>query len=225
MKSMEEDKKNKLINPVYEKRTVISPEGEEINIDPMKDYFCDAKPKKESPHSLKIFENFLNWARAESIWVLAFGTGCGSIEIYPLMTPRFDAYRFGVQQRPTPRQSNLMIISGYLSVKTLKRVIRSYEQMQSPKFVMALGSCTINGGMYWDSYNTINRLDHYLPVDVYVAGCMPRPEAILAGFEELKKRIKKGLGEGANHYIENLDWYKENQKKIIKYWDMPDYNW
>ncbi|GAB4293975.1 MAG: hypothetical protein Kow0068_18910 [Marinilabiliales bacterium] len=222
---MEEDKKNKLINPVYEKRTVISPEGEEINIDPMKDYFCDAKPKKESPHSLKIFENFLNWARAESIWVLAFGTGCGSIEIYPLMTPRFDAYRFGVQQRPTPRQSNLMIISGYLSVKTLKRVIRSYEQMQSPKFVMALGSCTINGGMYWDSYNTINRLDHYLPVDVYVAGCMPRPEAILAGFEELKKRIKKGLGEGANHYIENLDWYKENQKKIIKYWDMPDYNW
>ena len=222
---MEDQNKNKFKDPIYEKRTVLSPEGEEITIDPMKDYFCDAKPKAYAPHSLKIYENFLNWARSESLWVLAFGTGCGSIEIYPLMTPRFDAYRFGVQQRPTPRQSNLMIISGYLSVKTLKRVIRSYEQMQSPKFVMALGSCTINGGMYWDSYNTINRLDHYLPVDVYIAGCMPRPEAILAGFEELKKRIKKGQGEGANHYVENFEWYKANQKKIIKDWNMPDYNW
>ncbi len=127
--------------------------------------------------------------------------------------------------RPTPRQANLMIISGYLSVKTLKRAIRSYEQMQNPKFVMALGSCTINGGMYFDSYNTINRLDKYLPVDVYVAGCMPRPEAILAGFEALKKRIKAGKAEGANLYAEHFDEYKENQKKIIRDWNMPDYNW
>ena len=97
--------------------------------------------------------------------------------------------------------------------------------MQSPKFVIALGSCTINGGMYWDSYNTINRLDQYMPVDVYIAGCMPRPEALLHGFEELKKIIKKGNGEGANTYAEKFDWYKKNQKKIIKDWDMPDYNW
>jgi NADH-quinone oxidoreductase subunit B len=143
----------------------------------------------------------------------------------PLMTPRFDAYRFGVQWRPTPRQSNLFIISGYLSVKTLKRVIRSYEQMQSPKYVMGLGSCTINGGMYWDSYNTIKKLDEYMPVDLYVAGCMPRPEALLKGFDDLKKIIRAGEGEGANIYAENFDWYKANQKKVIKDWDMPDYNW
>ena len=174
---------------------------------------------------MKIVEKFLNWARAESIWILGFGTGCGAIEMRPLMTPRFDAYRFGIQWRPTPRQSNLLVVSGYLSVKTLKRVIRSYEQMQNPKYVMGLGSCTINGGMYWDSYNTINRLDHYLPVDTYIAGCMPRPESLIAGFEQLKKIIKEGKGEGANKYIENLDWYKQNQKKIIKGWDMPDYNW
>jgi NADH-quinone oxidoreductase subunit B len=141
------------------------------------------------------------------------------------MTPRFDAFRFGVQPRPTPRQSKLFIISGYLAVKTLKRVIRSYEQMQSPKYVMALGSCTINGGMYFDSYNTINRLDRYMPVDVYVAGCMPRPEALLAGFNKLKEIIKAGKGEKANEYAENFDWYKKNQKKIIKDWNMPDYNW
>jgi NADH-quinone oxidoreductase subunit B len=112
-----------------------------------------------------------------------------------------------------------------MSVKTLKRAIRSYEQMQGPKFVIGLGSCTINGGMYFDSYNTINRLDHYLPVDVYIAGCMPRPESILAGVEELKKIIKAGKAEGQNKYAENFEWYKANQKKIIKDWDMPDYNW
>jgi len=217
--------KKEFIDKDLLKRTVIGPEGEEITVDPLQDYFCDEKPKIHEPKRTKIFESFFNWARAESIWVLAFGTGCGSIEFYPLLTPRFDAYRFGVQMRPTPRQANLMIISGYLSVKTLKRAIRSYEQMQNPKFVMALGSCTINGGMYFDSYNTINRLDKYLPVDVYVAGCMPRPEAILAGFEALKKRIKAGKAEGANLYAEHFEEYKENQKKIIRDWNMPDYNW
>jgi NADH-quinone oxidoreductase subunit B len=217
--------KKEFIDKDLLKRTVIGPEGEEITVDPLQDYFCDEKPKIHEPKRTKIFESFFNWARAESIWVLAFGTGCGSIELYPLLTPRFDAYRFGVQMRPTPRQANLMIISGYLSVKTLKRAIRSYEQMQNPKFVMALGSCTINGGMYFDSYNTINRLDKYLPVDVYVAGCMPRPEAILAGFEALKKRIKAGKAEGANLYAEHFEEYKENQKKIIRDWNMPDYNW
>ena len=219
------DIKKEFIDPDLSKRTVFGPDGEKIEIDPIKDYFCDARPRVHEAKRSRIFENFFNWARAESIWVLGFGTGCGSIEIYPLLTPRFDAYRYGVQMRPTPRQANLMIISGYLSVKTLKRVVRSYEQMQNPKYVMALGSCTINGGMYFDSYNTINRLDKYVPVDVYVAGCMPRPEAILAGFAELKKRIKEGNAEGANEYAEKFDYYKENQKKIIRDWNMPDYNW
>ncbi len=218
------DNHSKFPNKDFEKRTVIGPDGVKIEIDPLDDYFASERPKVLAPKN-KTIEKFLNWARAESLWVLGFGTGCGSIEIPPLMTPRFDAYRFGVQMRATPRQSSVIIISGYLAVKTLKRVIRSYEQMPSPKYVLALGSCTINGGMYWDSYNTINRLDHYIPVDVYVAGCMPRPEALLAGFEKLKERIKAGKGEGANEYAEKFDWYKANQKKIIKDWNMPDYNW
>jgi len=207
-----------------EKRMVTGPDGEQFEVDPMKDYFCQEPPEVHKP-SNKIWEKFLNWSRSESLWILGFGTGCGAIEMRPLMTPRFDAYRYGIQWRPTPRQSNLFIIGGYMSVKTLKRAIRSYEQMQGPKFVVGLGSCTINGGMYYDSYNTINRLDHYLPVDVYIAGCMPRPESLLAGFEELKKIIKAGNAEGQNKYAENFEWYKKNQKQIIKDWDMPDYNW
>jgi len=214
----------KFLAPENRPHTVIGPTGEEIHVDPLNDYFCQDMPKVQSPHT-GIVEKFLNWARAESLWVLAYGTGCGSIELPPLFSPRFDAYRFGVMMRPTPRQSGVIIISGYLAVKTLKRAIRSYEQMQNPKYVIALGSCTINGGMYWDSYNTINRLDHYLPVDVYIAGCMPRPEAILAGFGKLKELIKSGNAEGANQYAENLQWYKDNQHKIIKDWNMPTYNW
>ena len=221
----EEKDINKFENPYYAKREVTGPDGEKFIVDPIKDYFSDERPKVHQPNSIPVVEKFLNWARSESLWVLGFGTGCGSIEIPPLMTPRFDAFRFGVQSRPTPRQSNVFIISGYLAVKTLKRVIRSYEQMPSPKYVMALGSCTINGGMYFDSYNTINRLDQYIPVDVYIAGCMPRPEALLAGFNKLKELIKDGKGGKANEYAEKFDWYKENQKKIIKDWNMPDYNW
>jgi NADH-quinone oxidoreductase subunit B len=207
------------------KRSVTTPDGQVINIEPLKDYYCEATPTVQTTAYSKIVEKLFNWARAESIWILGFGTGCGAIEMRPLMSPRFDAYRFGVQIRPTPRQANLFIISGYLSVKTLKRAIRSYEQMQNPKYVIGLGSCTINGGMYWDSYNTIKRLDDYLPVDLYIAGCMPRPEALLQGVVDLQKIIREGKAEGANKYAENFAWYKANQKQVIHDWDMPEYSW
>ncbi len=211
-----------------EKRKVTGVDGTKIEIDPIRDYYCDAHPvvSKESQREYpSIMERFRNWARSESIWILGYGSGCGAIEMRPLMTPKYDAYRYGIQWRPTSRQSNLLMVSGYVSVKTLRILVRSYEQMPSPKFVMGLGSCTINGGMYYDSYNTINRLDYYFPVDVYVAGCMPRPENLLDGFEHLKQLIRSGKGYGADKYAENFEWYKANQKKIIHKWDMPDYSW
>ncbi|MCW8935125.1 MAG: NADH-quinone oxidoreductase subunit NuoB [Gammaproteobacteria bacterium] len=187
--------------------------------------FSNARPQAYEPYPIKAVEDFANWARANSLWILAFGTGCGAIELRPLMTARFDANRFGVAGRPTPRQSSVFVIGGYASVKTLKRIIRSYEQMQGPKFVIALGICPVNGGMYFDSYNTVNQFDQYLPVDLYITGCMPRPEVLVAGIMELQKKIKAGECNGANLYVENFDWYKSNQKKVIKNWDMPDYNW
>lgn len=186
--------------------------------------YCNQKPEKPSDQS-RMLKTIDNMARANSLWVTAYGTGCGAIELRPLHTSRFDMERFGIAMRPTPRQADVLIISGYLAVKTLSRVIRVYEQIQDPKYILALGSCTINGGMYFDSYNTLNVLDRYLPVDVYVMGCMPRPEAIIDGFLLLMKRIKEGKARGWEHYIENLDYYRENQKKIITNWDLPDYNW
>ena len=208
-----------------EKRVVTGPDGIEFEVDPLRDYYCEAPPTVMPPAYIKIVEDLFNWARAESIWILGFGTGCGAIEMRPLMTPRFDAYGYGFLWRPSPRQANLFVISGYLSVKTLTRACRSYEQIQIPKYVVGLGSCTIKGGIYWDSYNTIKRLDDYLPVDLYITGCMPRPEALLAGFMDLKKIIRAGKAEGANRYAENFDWYKANQKQVIHDWDMPDYSW
>ena len=190
-----------------------------------RDLFSDARPVPYQPYPIEVVEKFINWVRANSLFMLAFGTGCGAVELNPLMTARYDAYRFGFQPRPTPRQSSVFMIGGYASVKTLKRIIRSYEQMQGPKFVVALGICPVNGGRYWDSYNTVNQFDLYIPVDLYITGCMPRPEVLLAGVLELKKKIKEGRADGHNRYIENLDWYKANQKRIIKNWDMPDYSW
>lgn len=173
----------------------------------------------------KIVEIITRFARKHSLWVVAYGTGCGAIEVPPTMTSRYDAERFGIRGAATPRQADVLLITGYLSVKTLKRVIRTYEQMQDPKYVIGFGSCTINGGMYWDSYNTIKVLDDYLPVDVYINGCMPRPESVISGFIKLQELIAAGKAEGAEKYKKNLDWYRANQKKVIKNWKMPDYNW
>lgn len=174
-----------------------------------------------------VIEQLIAWFRKRSIFVLAYGTGCGAIEMPPLMTSRYDAERFGIIGAATPRQADVLVISGYLALKTLKRVIRTYEQMQEPKFVIGLGSCTINGGMYWDSYNTVKQVDRYVPIDMYVNGCMPRPEALIEGFVALQGKIANGEKSGAQRYWENLDWYKANQKKVLGDNMLPDYtsNW
>jgi NADH-quinone oxidoreductase subunit B len=131
------------------------------------------------------------------------------------MTSRYDMSRFGIGPAATPRQADLLLVTGYLSTKTLRRLIYTYEQMQAPKFVVGFGSCTINGGMYWDSYNTIKQLDKYLPVEMYIAGCMPRPEAILDGLLKLKKMIADGEAGGYQRYQDNLEYYHQNQEAVL----------
>jgi len=163
-----------------------------------------------------VIQKIINWFRSKSMFVLAYGTGCGAIEMPPTFTSRYDIERLGVIGVATPRQADILIVSGYCSYKTLKRIIRSYEQMNEPKYVIALGSCTINGGMYWDSYNTIKKLEDYIPVDMYVNGCMPRPEALIKGFVKLQENIKNAKKEvGYIQYRENNQFYKNNQKKIF----------
>ncbi len=114
----------------------------------------------------------------KSIWIFNWFNSCGCIELLPVIGSRFDMERFGIIVVGTPRHADCLIIGGYQTEKSIKRAKRIYEQMPEPKVVMALGSCTITGGMYWDSYNTIKRLSDYIPIDIYVPGCPPRPEAV-----------------------------------------------
>lgn len=161
------------------------------------------------------WEKVANMLRSRSLWMLFYCTGCGAIELPPTMTSRFDMERFGIGPMATPRQADILLITGYLSTKTLRRVIYSYEQMQSPKYIVGFGSCTLNGGIYYDSYATIKKLDLYIPVDLYLAGCMPRPEAIVNGFNKLMKKIDAGEADGWKRYQENYDNYKKNQLSAL----------
>jgi NADH-quinone oxidoreductase B subunit len=183
---------------------------------------CRQVNKEESSLLTKVLDKIANHCRARSLFILHYCTGCGAIELPPLMTSRFDSERLGIQPMVTPRQADILLITGYLSVKTLKRVILTYEQMQGPKYVVGLGSCTINGGMYWNSYATIKRLQEYLPTDIYIAGCMPRPEAVLQGFMKLMQVIDNGGGTKWQDYYKNYDHYLGNQQALFgENWHTP----
>jgi NADH-quinone oxidoreductase subunit B len=132
------------------------------------------------------------------------------------MTSRFDMERFGVGPMATPRQADLLLVTGYVSVKTLARIVRTYDQMPSPKYIISFGSCPNNGGTYWNSYATINHLDRYVPVDLSIAGCMPRPQAVLDGLKKLMKQIDAGEAVAHKKYDMNYDYYKKNQDAVLK---------
>lgn len=163
-----------------------------------------------------LFDPLFDYARKRSLWIVSFCTGCGGVEMPPLMTSRFDLERFGMLQTPSPRQYDLFLITGYVSPKTLKRIIITYEMADDPKYVLAHGSCPINGGVYWDSYNVIKQLDNYIPVDVAIAGCMPRPEAVMDGIDRIMEKIESDEDQAWKDYKENYEEYKENQEKLFK---------
>ncbi len=133
---------------------------------------------------------FANWARKNSLWPMAFGTACCAIEMMGVFASRFDLSRFGAEVvRFSPRQSDLMIVSGTITYKMASVCRKIYDQMPEPKWVIAMGSCTCGGGPF-DSYAVVQGIDEFLPVDVYVGGCPPRPEALIDAVMKIQKKIE-----------------------------------
>ena len=179
------------------------------------------QPKRSNPLA-HVFDELMDFCRSRSLFMLHYCTGCGAIELPPAMTSRFDMERLGIQPMVTPRQADILLITGYVSIKTLKRVIMTYEQMPSPKYVVGICSCTVNGGMYWQSYATAKVLKDYMPVDIYIAGCMPRPEAVIEGLRELMSDIKQGQANSWQRYYQQYDHYLGNQQKLFgEAWQTP----
>jgi NADH-quinone oxidoreductase subunit B len=131
-----------------------------------------------------------NWARRSSMWPLLFGLACCAIEMIATAASRYDTSRFGMEvMRGSPRQSDLMIVSGTVTKKMVVPIVRIYNQMPEPKYVMAMGACASGGGPFKEGYNVVSGIDKYIPVDVYVPGCPPTPQALLFGLIALQKRI------------------------------------
>ena len=136
----------------------------------------------------------VNWSRSNSLWPLVFGTSCCAIEMMSAASAKYDWSRFGFEvARATPRQADVIISAGTIVYKMAPVLKRLYDQMADPKYVIAMGACTISGGpFFYNSYSVVRGIDHIVPVDVYIAGCPPRPEALLHALITLQQKIKEG---------------------------------
>ncbi len=139
---------------------------------------------------LTSLEELYNWGRSHSVWPLNFGLACCAIEMIAASMARYDIARFGSEVfRPSPRQADLLIVSGTVTKKMAPQVVRLWNQMPEPKYCIAMGACAISGGPFKQGYNVLKGIDRFIPVDIYIPGCPPRPEALLHGLVQLQAKI------------------------------------
>ena len=166
---------------------------------------------------LTTVDDLYNWARLSSLWPLLFGTACCFIEFAALIGSRFDFDRFGLVPRSSPRQADLIITASTITVKYAPILVRLYEQMPEPKYVIAMGACTITGGMFsMDSPTAVRGVDKLIPVDVYIPGCPPRPEAIIDAIIKLRKKIANdSMQERANLLPTHRYYTRPHKMKVV----------
>lgn len=154
-------------------------------------------------------DRIYNWSRRNSLWPMMFGLACCAIEMICTAASRYDLSRFGMEvMRPSARQADLMIVSGTVTKKMVPQIVRLYNQMPEPKYVLAMGACASGGGPFKEGYNVVSGIDKYLPVDVYVPGCPPTPQALLNGLIALQKKIDE-------QSISRVPWYRPGPSEPV----------
>lgn len=150
-----------------------------------------------------------NWSRRTSMWPLLFGLACCAIEMIATAASRFDLARFGMEvMRPSPRQSDLMIVSGTVTKKMIPAIVRIYNQMAEPRYVLSMGACATGGGPFKEGYNVVSGVDKYIPVDVYVPGCPPTPEALMYGLMKIHEKVDR-------QSISKVPWYRKEGSEMV----------
>jgi len=156
--------------------------------------------------AITTLDRIYNWGRRSSVWPLMFGLACCAIEMIAAQAARYDMARFGMEvMRPTPRQADLMLVSGTVTKKMIPALVRLYNQMPEPKYVVAMGACASGGGPFKEGYNVVAGVDKFLPVDVYIPGCPPTPQALIAGMIKLQEKIDK-------QSLKRVAWYDGKKK-------------
>ena len=154
-------------------------------------------------------DKIYNWSRKSSMWPLLFGLACCAIEMIATAASRYDLARFGMEvMRPSPRQSDLMIVSGTVTKKMVPAIVRIYNQMAEPRYVLSMGACATGGGPFKEGYTVVSGIDKYIPVDVYVPGCPPTPEALLYGLIKLHEKVER-------QSITTVPWYRKGASEAV----------
>jgi len=171
-------------------------------------------PGYEIPDDMKnvvavtTLDRIYNWGRRSSVWPMMFGLACCAIEMIAAQASRYDMARFGMEvMRPTPRQSDMMLVSGTVTKKMVPVIVRLYNQMPEPKYVVAMGACASGGGPFKAGYNVVAGIDKFLPVDVYIPGCPPTPQALIYGMIKLQEKIDK-------QSIKKVRWYQKGADSV-----------
>ncbi|MCS6908544.1 MAG: NADH-quinone oxidoreductase subunit B [Anaerolineales bacterium] len=166
-------------------------------------------PELRNQVAVTTIDRIYNWSRRSSIWPMMFGLACCAIEMICTAASRFDLARFGMEvMRPSPRQADLLIVSGTVTKKMVPQIVRLYNQMPEPKYVIAMGACASGGGPFKEGYNVVSGIDNYIPVDVYIPGCPPTPQALLHGLITLQKKID-------SQTLREARWYKKEVSEVI----------